>query len=67
MKIIIEHPLDELYKIAAGILAVIAIWWKAKSNKEKKHTAEDAVSIVSDGKVTLAEATNFTDEHIINK
>ena len=55
--------MDVLYKIAAGILAVILIWWKTKPTPEKIDTIEDGMKILEDGKVTPTELKEFCEEH----
>ena len=50
-----------------GYYAGVKNWWNSKSTEEKDDTVDDAANILSDGKVTVSEATGFVKEHVIKK
>lgn len=50
-----------------GYYAGVKNWWNAKPPEEKRDIVDDTATILSDGKVTVSEATGFVKEHVIKK
>lgn len=50
--------------IATGIVIRAKIWWGSKSKDQKARAIADGIEVISDGRVTSSEITEYIKNHL---